>query len=164
MKAGKETGSNLRVKNGKVRVVDPKECAKVVSEAIARRAYEIYKARGAAAGQDREDWQLAEREIVQPLSCGVLRLENGVDVATDVSTLKANEIEVCVEPHALSIIGKRVPTAGSGTRPLSCRKITFLEELDSSSVRVRRKGSILEIQASWLRPQTALPRTLRPAA
>ena len=164
MKAGKQTGNNLRMKNGLVGVADPKESAKAVSEAIARRAYEIYKARGASAGQDREDWQLAEQEIVQPLSCGVLRLENGVDVATDISALRGNEIEVCVEPHALWVIGKRVPAPGNGTKALSCRKMDSIEELDPSSVRITRKGSILEVQASWLRPQKALPRALRTAA
>jgi hypothetical protein len=36
----------------------------VSSDAIARRAYEKYVARGGAHGSDQEDWAAAERELM----------------------------------------------------------------------------------------------------
>jgi Protein of unknown function (DUF2934) len=38
--------------------------ASVSSEAIAKRAYEKYVARGGAHGSDQEDWAAAERELI----------------------------------------------------------------------------------------------------
>jgi len=39
---------------------------RVGHDAIARRAYELYLARGAAPGHDRDDWIQAERELCFP--------------------------------------------------------------------------------------------------
>ncbi|EEF61960.1 DUF2934 domain-containing protein [Pedosphaera parvula] len=44
-------------------VVTRKAVAQPSAEDIARRAYEIYVARGQTAGRDQEDWLQAEREL-----------------------------------------------------------------------------------------------------
>lgn len=44
--------------------------ASVSSDAIARRAYEKYVARGGAHGSDQEDWADAERELIAESGAG----------------------------------------------------------------------------------------------
>ena len=49
---------------GEQRVVAPGRHDGAAREAIARRAYEIYSARGGTHGYDIEDWLQAERELL----------------------------------------------------------------------------------------------------
>ena len=46
------------------RVTRPADRPSPTSEEIARRAYELFEQRGAAHGQDWDDWLSAERELV----------------------------------------------------------------------------------------------------
>lgn len=56
-----------------VRIGDATECRKAISNAVAKRAYEIYERSRRQPGCDRKNWSLAESEILKPLSCGVLK-------------------------------------------------------------------------------------------
>jgi hypothetical protein len=54
------------VKALKTKTELPKPVLAPTREAIARRAYELYVARGQAHGHDAEDWTRAERELAAP--------------------------------------------------------------------------------------------------
>jgi ABC-type tungstate transport system permease subunit len=67
---------------------------------IAARAYEIFIARGGAHGHDNEDWQQAERELMQMPGARsaetgmpkVIRAARSKQRATNTSTLQRSEV------------------------------------------------------------------------
>lgn len=90
----------------KVVAVDSGEQTKRIHDAVARRAYHIFEGRGSAPGHELGDWQRAEFETVSPLDCGCLVLDDKMSVNTDVSLFGEGVIELCVEPHRLTICVK----------------------------------------------------------
>ena len=53
-------------------------------------------------GDQLKDWQRAEAEVVGPLACGFVTLDNKISVNTDVSVFDEGLIEVCAEPGRLT--------------------------------------------------------------
>ena len=51
-----------------------------ISAAIARRAYELFEARGFAHGRDCEDWFRAESELLTPIQATVVETDGGFAV------------------------------------------------------------------------------------
>jgi len=90
--------------------VNPHEQRKMVFDAIAERAYQIYESRNHEPGHELDDWRRAESEIVRPLNCGFLILDQMIALSTDTASLEGREIEICVEPRHLTICGN--PRAG----------------------------------------------------
>ncbi|MFZ0213133.1 MAG: DUF2934 domain-containing protein [Candidatus Acidiferrales bacterium] len=125
------------------------ECLKVISEATAKRANEIFQRQGCPAGREQDHLRLAEEEILQPLSCGVLESKDEVTVSMFCSALGARdieEIEVCVEPRRMILAGKK--RSSSGEVATFFRVLPLKDEFDPSSGRLKLKhrGSLLEIQ------------------
>jgi Protein of unknown function (DUF2934) len=90
---------------------------RAISGAMKRRAYEIYERQGCRPGRDKENWRLAEREILPPLACGILKSNRNVIIDFSESVFgaeKIEKVEVCVEPHRLILVGKRRLGANSG--------------------------------------------------
>ncbi len=142
-----------------VKIVDAAQCLREISAALARRAYEIYRSRGGNAGHELEDWQLAEKEILQPLCCGMLESKDGVTVSAFCSSCGAKdleEIEVCVEPHRLILVGTRRSPHGSGENIKVYRVLTLEEETDPSStdVTMAQHGALLEVHIRKLHKQS----------
>ena len=54
--------------NGRVVAFDRSRRRPPGAEEIARRAYELFLARGGAHGRDQEDWLLAESELTETVS------------------------------------------------------------------------------------------------
>lgn len=130
-----------------VRIGNATECRKAISDAVAKRAYEIYERSGRQAGCDRKNWSLAESEILKPLSCGVLKSKDGVNVSLCRSSLSARDIEVCVEPHRLIVMGH--PDSNSTIGPTATYQVLSLsDEIEPSSVQLRAHGGLLEIKLS----------------
>jgi hypothetical protein len=100
-----------------ISAVNPSELTRRIHEAVALRAFQIYKSRGCVPGQELEDWRHAEREVVKLLSCGFLGLDDKISVDTDASIFQEGEIEICVEPRRMTVCGKeRVPKGESTPR------------------------------------------------
>ena len=81
-----------------------------ISSAIKKRAYEIYQRERCRPGRDKENWRLAEREILLPLACGILKSKDKVIVDFSESafgTEGIEKVEACVEPHRLILVGSR---------------------------------------------------------
>ena len=120
-----------------------------ISAAVSRRAYEIYQRHGSRPGQDQENWHQAECEILLPLTCGVLRSEDGVVVELHLGALAALNLEkivVCVEPHRLLLVGEKRLAARSGEEPYVYRFHIFKIECDPNSIKLRQHGALLEIE------------------
>lgn len=142
-----------------VKIVDTVQCLKEVSAALAKRAFEIYESRGGNAGHELEDWQLAEKEILQPLCCGLLESKDRVTVSAFCSSCGAKDlekIEVCVEPHRLILVGTRPLRHGSGENMKDYRVLDLKEEIDPSSTEVMmaQHGALLEVRIRKLRKQS----------
>ncbi|MGH9713343.1 MAG: DUF2934 domain-containing protein [Candidatus Acidiferrales bacterium] len=129
----------------KVSIADTQATLKRISDAVARRAYELYKDRKAAPGNDKEDWRRAESEVLVPLSCRTLQLENGVLVQTDILDLRSNQVEVSIEPGRLIIAGK-ARAAGNGRKISTFRVLNLAKAIDPSTAVLRQQGPILEIE------------------
>lgn len=74
---------------------------------IAHRAYEIFESSGKPCDHDLDHWLKAEAELLHPVHLDVVDSGDGLIVHAEVPGFKAGEIEVNVEPHRLTITGKR---------------------------------------------------------
>lgn len=141
------TAESREARATNVRIGDANECRKAISNAVAKRAYEIYERSGRQPGCDRKNWSLAESEILKPLSCGVLKSEDGVNVSICRSSLSAKDIEVCVEPHRLIVMGHADSDFTIGPTA-TYRVLSLADEIEPSSVKLRAHGRLLEIKLS----------------
>jgi len=138
--SGEARASNVKIGNAT-------ECSKAISDAVAKRAYEIYEGSGRQPGCDRKNWSLAENEILKPLSCGVLKSKDGVNISICRSSLSAKDIDVCVEPHRLIVMAHA--DANSTIGPAATyRVLSLADEIEPSSLKLRAHGRLLEIKLS----------------
>jgi hypothetical protein len=149
MKDQQKTANHRGRRTANVKIGNTAARLKEISAAIAKRAYEIYERQGRRSGCDRENWLLAEREILQPLCCGVLESEDRIIISLFCSALgtdEVEEIELCIEPHRLIIAGKKGPSAVLDKDDRVYRVLPLAEEFDLSSVKLRQHGPQLEIE------------------
>ena len=125
-----------------------------LSNSIARRAFEIFEGRGRADGYHIEDWFRAESELLHPVHLDIAESDDAVTVRAEVPGFSAKELEVGVEPHRLTISGKREASEerkGKKTiysehcRNQIFRTIDLPAEVDSSKVTATLKDGVLEL-------------------
>jgi HSP20 family molecular chaperone IbpA len=80
--------------------------------AIARRAHELFEARGREHGHDLDDWLRAKSELLCPVSIAMSESKDRVSVRANVAGFDQNEIEVSVEPGRITILGKKKESTG----------------------------------------------------
>jgi len=73
---------------------------------IARRAFEIFENRGLGHGNEKEDWFLAESELLTPVKFHLSESGEQLTARAEVPGFDRQEIKVSLEPHRLSISGK----------------------------------------------------------
>jgi len=125
-----------------------------LSTSIARRAFEIFEGRGRALGHDLENWLRAESEFLHPVHLAVAESDDALTVRAEVPGFSAKELEVGVEPHRLTISGKR-ETSGEHTSKKTIyteqcsnqifRAIDLPAEVDTSKVTATLKDGVLEL-------------------
>ena len=76
---------------------------------IARRAFEIFEARGCVHGNDRGDWFLAESALLTPVKFHLSESGEQLTARAEVAGFHKQEIRVSLEPRRLSISGKTEP-------------------------------------------------------
>jgi HSP20 family molecular chaperone IbpA len=76
---------------------------------IARRAFEIFASRGHVHGNDREDWFLAESELLTPVKFHLSESGERLTARAELPGFHRQEIKVSLEPRRLSISGKTEP-------------------------------------------------------
>jgi HSP20 family molecular chaperone IbpA len=141
---------------------DPSGADEKIREAVAKRAFQIFESRGRGAGQERQDWTLAESEVIRPLSCGVLKTEHEVEVAVDLSGFDLRRgIEIVAEPHRLILSGFGRDTRehgktrhGSGPSPEVFRIVLLPTTIDATKIESVLTGRVLQIR---------VPKETRPA-
>ena len=74
---------------------------------LSRRAYEIFESNGHAFGRDLENWFQAERELLHPVHINIEESDNSITVTAEVPGFSEKDLEINVEPHRLTITGKR---------------------------------------------------------
>jgi HSP20 family molecular chaperone IbpA len=74
-----------------------------VSAEIARRAYELFEARGCVHGHDREDWFHAESELLTPIPARVAETDDGFTVWAELPGFTGEEVLVLAEPKRVII-------------------------------------------------------------
>jgi HSP20 family protein len=125
-----------------------------MSNSIARRAFEIFEDRGRAFGHDLEDWLRAESEFLHPIHLDIAESDDAVTVRAEVPGFTAKELEVGVEPHRLTISGKRETDQDRASKKTiyteHCvnqifRSIDLPAEVDSSKVTATLKDGVLEL-------------------
>jgi HSP20 family protein len=82
-----------------------------VELAIARRAHELFEARGCEHGHDLEDWFRAESELLRPVSVTISESEDRITIRANVLGFGPNELKVSIEPRRITILGEKEPSA-----------------------------------------------------
>lgn len=133
--------------------VDPCEVDQRIHEAVAKKAFQIFERRGRTAGQERQDWTLAESKVVRPLCCGVLETENVVDVAIDLGRFDLHSgIEIVTEPRRLIVSGSERPAkerGNKGSKKLPSQVFGIVElpaTVDATKIESNLKGHVLEVR------------------
>lgn len=98
------TGTDLNIS-----VHELSEHTQDVFQLIARRSFEIFEARGQVNGNDREDWFLAEHELLTPVKFHISESGDQLIARAEVPGFNSQEIKVSIEPHRLTISGKAEP-------------------------------------------------------
>ena len=80
----------------------------IVSDAISRRAYELFERRGRTYGGDVDDWLQAESELLHSCSPEVKESVEAIIVRTEVPiTFAADQLKIAIEPRRLIFSGER---------------------------------------------------------
>lgn len=139
-----------------IRIGSQQDCWKTLAALIDKRAAAIYARRAETHEDGTDPWQLAQTQIERPLSCGILKLTGGWLISFNSAELGTSEIELCVEPHRLVLVGRNF-VGGSGAIEPVVRVVKVPNEVDTSRVTFTREGPIIDVE---LRDA----RSLRPAA
>jgi hypothetical protein len=133
-------GQGLQIKIG-----NQQDCWKTLAALIAKRASAIYHRRAETREDGTEAWQLAQAQVERPLCCGILKLTGGCLISFNSAELGTSEIEVCVEPRRLVLLGRN-SIGGSGAKDAVVRVLKLPNEVDPSTVTVTREGPIVDIE------------------
>jgi HSP20 family molecular chaperone IbpA len=130
---------------------------------IARRAYELFEARGYEHGHDWEDWFRAESELLRPVSMAISDSKTRVSVRANVLGFEATELRVGVEPNRIIILGiKRPPSELARILELSWypdqvfRTIALPTEVVPGSAQIELDAGVLRIELTKATKPAAL--------
>ncbi len=144
-----------------------------VSNIIARRAFEIFEHRGRAHGHDREDWFLAESELLTPMKFHVSESGERLTAHAEVSGFRREEIKVSLEPRRLSISAKAQPqenhqsrkhTHSLGHAQLMFRVISLPCQVDLSKAKATFNDETLEVLMPKATPAKSVRVETRPGS
>jgi HSP20 family molecular chaperone IbpA len=130
-----------------------------ISAAIARRAYELFEARGFAHGRDCEDWFRAESELLTSIPATFLETDGGVTVRAELPGFTGKDVQVLAEPRRLIIrASKQDPLEQEKgiamlQGKMSTEKFCAFElphEIDLNNVTVTMEHEVLEVTLAKL--------------
>ena len=87
--------------------INPVDQMQALYDSIARRAFQIFEGKGGILGRDWEDWFQAEAEVLHPVHIDVVDAGDSIKVRAEVPGFTTQDLDVSVEPHHLTITGKR---------------------------------------------------------
>jgi HSP20 family protein len=109
VKHGQRVESESGERNGRIEIVSGEGLGEFVAnirDGLARRAYELFEARGYQHGNDLEDWFRAESELLHPLKVKTWETDQEVVVTAEVPGFSPDEMKVGIEPQRVIISGK----------------------------------------------------------
>jgi HSP20 family molecular chaperone IbpA len=121
---------------------------------IAQRAFEIFENRGCVHGNDRQDWFLAESELLTPVKFHISESGERITARAEVPGFNRQEITVSLEPRRLSISAKSEPREDHQSRKhiqsLGHEQMIFSvidlpAEVDLSKVKATLNDGTLEV-------------------
>ena len=120
--------------------------------AIARRAYELFEARGREHSHDWEDWFRAESEFLRPVSISIQESADWISVRANVLGFDENELRVSIEPRRISILGKKEKSAAGtvAAKPIDWYPDQILQFIDLAAG-VMPESAVVELQAGQLK-------------
>lgn len=126
-----------------------------IHDDIARRAFEIFESEGGLFGHDLEHWFKAEAELLHPVHMNVFESDNALTVKAEVPGFNANELEVSLEPHRLTISGKKETSKEEKKKEKTVyqercsteilRIIDLPAEVDAAKTRAILQNGVLEL-------------------
>jgi HSP20 family molecular chaperone IbpA len=135
-----------------IKIGASEECWKTLADLIAKRARAIFQRRSATAEEGTELWKLAESQIEKPLCCGILKLDDGWLITLNSAEMAASEIEICVEPRRLVLLGRN-RLGGTGESDAAVRVLRLPNEVDPASMSFKQEGPILDIELRNSKPR-----------
>ncbi|HKI12191.1 MAG TPA: AAA family ATPase [Candidatus Acidoferrum sp.] len=133
------------------------ELAAEIKDAIERRAYELFAARGFEHGHDREDWLRAESEILLNVTVEITEGETEIAVRADVPGFSENDLKLELAPRCLCILGRHEEASEKSQEQAvpfqrRCRRIFRLlelpSEIDPARMKATLRDGLLEIKMS----------------
>jgi HSP20 family molecular chaperone IbpA len=137
------------------------ERTRQISAAVARRAYELFEARGSEHGHDCEDWFRAESELLTPIPATVVDTDGEFTVTAEVPGFTGKDVEVLAEPRRLIIRAKKQETveqekgrtAFQGkTSEEMFRILELPHEIDPDNMTATIKKEVLEVTLAKVNP------------
>ena len=133
-----------------------------ISDAIARRAYELFEARGFEHGHDREDWFRAESEFLTPVPAKVVAINGGLTIRSKFPGFAHKDVEVHVGPKRLIIYAKkRESSEQKGGRAFPTGKMSdeifrvldLPHEIDPDKITATLENEVLEVTLQKVEPR-----------
>ncbi len=132
-----------------------------ISDAIARRAYELFEVRGFEHGHDRQDWFHAESELLIPVPAKVVVINGGLTIRAEVPGFAHKDVEVHVEPTRLIIYAKAREVSGrerGGTLATGkvsdevFRVLDLPHEIEPDTITATLENEVLEVTLQKVDP------------
>ncbi|MGA7926433.1 MAG: Hsp20/alpha crystallin family protein [Candidatus Sulfotelmatobacter sp.] len=143
-----------------------------ISDAIARRAYELFEARGFEHGHDREDWFRAESELLTPIPAKVVAINGGLTIRAKFPGFAHKDVEVHVGPKHLIIYAKqRESSEQKAGGALSATKMSdevfrvldLPHEIDPDKITATLENEVLEVTLQKAEPRKKIAGNVRAA-
>jgi len=131
----KSTAVQMAPEPTALKLVEPSTLSERINrihENIARRAFEIFESDGGFFGHDLDHWFKAEAELLHPVHVNINESDDGLTVRAEVPGFNPGELEVSLEPHRLTITGKK-ETSKEGKKK---GKTIYKEQCSSELLRV----------------------------
>jgi HSP20 family molecular chaperone IbpA len=129
---------------------------------IARRAFEIFASRGERIGLELADWLQAEMEFLHPAYIAISESPTSLTVRAEVPGFKEKDLEIDVEPHRVTIAGKRITQNGSHSHKriysetqsdVILRVIDLPTAVDPANIKTAVKDGVLELDLPKAEPK-----------
>jgi HSP20 family protein len=136
------------------------EQTRLISAAVARRAYELFEARGSEHGHDREDWVRAESELLTPLPATIVDTDDAFTVRAEIPGFTGKDLEVLAESKRLIVWPKKQPPEQHHGRAVFqgdtsaeiFRVLDLPSEVDPHDLKATIQQDVLEVTLAKVNP------------
>lgn len=132
----------------------------LISAAVARRAYELFEARGSQHGHDCEDWFRAESELLTPLPATIVDTDDGFTVRAELPGFTGKDLEALAEPRRLIVRPRKQTleqenTSAAHQRKMSAEMFLALElpdPVDPDNIKATIENGAVEVTLAKVEP------------